>query len=306
MRALTLTLGCLAVLLLGQATAGGDYLSQFEVPADAEYVGSEDCSMCHEEPEEFYAHSPHAAMRGLTIPGTDISGCEACHGPGSVHMDEGGEGWILGSEQLGALSKSGYDAMCLQCHTQMDVHHATSNHHDEVSCAECHADQAHWGGIEAQPAKAFRNQAEFCLQCHPATTAQFRLPHRHRVLEGHLTCTDCHDPHRGQDFAGWDGVNETCLGCHAEIAGPHVFEHLGVEGEECLSCHRPHGSHHANLLNQDGNSLCLQCHYETAFTAEDNWRLGGVPHGGLLAGEARCTDCHREIRGSNVSPAFAD
>jgi len=307
MRALTATLGCLTVLLCAQGALGGNYLSQFDIPADAEYIGSEDCAMCHDQPGEFYMHSPHAAARGLSIPGTDIAGCEACHGPGSIHMDEGGEGFIIGTELLGDLDATGRDAMCLQCHLDQDVHYATSPHQGTgVTCAECHAYQAHWGGYEARPAADFRNQSEFCLQCHAAVSAQFRLPHRHRVLEGHMSCSDCHDPHQGTEFSDWSGVNDGCLSCHAEIAGPFVFEHMAVEGEECLNCHQPHGSHHPRLLNQDGNGLCLQCHYETAFAADDNWRLGGVPHGGLLAGEARCTDCHREIHGSNVSPSFAD
>ena len=99
------------------------------------------------------------------------------------------------------------------------------------------------------------------------------------------------------------------------MAGPFVFEHEGVDGEECLSCHQPHGSQHDKMLTQDGNGLCLQCHFEAGFNNDiidpetgerNNWAIGDFNHGGLIAGEARCYDCHREVHGSNINPNFLD
>ena len=121
-----------------------------------------------------------------------------------------------------------------------------------------------------------------------------------------LSCNDCHDPHRSVEFDTFEGVNQVCLSCHPQMAGPFVFEHQPVNGESCTECHLPHGSHNDKLLTQDGNGLCLQCHYEVTFNADDNFELGGVNHGGLLQGEARCYDCHIEVHGSNVSPYFLD
>lgn len=306
MRVLICLVGCLMILPTGQVFAGGKHLDSFDVPAGAEYIGSEDCAMCHEDIGDFYQHSAHAPERGLAVPGTGVYGCEACHGPSSLHVDGGGDGWLLTGAMLNSLNGDQRSAMCTQCHVSMDLHYPDSPHAGTgVSCADCHGDQVHYGA-EARPAAEFRNRSEFCLQCHPATVAEFRLPSRHKVLEGHLSCSDCHDHHRGMDQAAWDGVNQTCLGCHPQMAGPFVFEHSAVVGEECLSCHQPHGSHHDALLSQDGNSLCLQCHFEVAFSSSDNWALGGVNHAGLLAGEARCYDCHREVHGSNVSPSYRD
>jgi DmsE family decaheme c-type cytochrome len=307
MKGLICLAGCLTLLFAGQAVAGSStYLAAFDVPADAEYIGSEDCTACHDGVAEFYTHSAHHWERGLAVPGTDIVGCEACHGPGSLHVDEGGEGWILTAEDLGVLEPDGRAAMCTQCHTSMDLHFATGDHAGtEVSCADCHADQAHFGGL-ARPAGDFRSESDFCLQCHTEVVPQFRMPSRHRVLEGHMSCNDCHDPHQGMDAASWDGLNDTCLKCHTQMAGPFVFEHGGVEGEECLSCHLPHGSQHDKMLTQGGNGLCLQCHHDQAFNADDNWSLAGRAHAGLLLGEGRCYDCHREVHGSNVDPTFYD
>ena len=192
------------------------------------------------------------------------------------------------------------------------------------SCLDCHADQVHFGG-KALPAADFGNPAEFCLQCHTEQVGDFRMPFRHRVLEGQIACGDCHDPHAASTGNGWNGANETCLACHTEMAGPFVFEHEGVADEDCTACHRPHGSMHDKLLASDGNTLCLQCHFDIQFNLEENLMLGTFPHGEVgscnechvggppsgvtnphlaAGGEARCYDCNYEIHGSNVSETF--
>lgn len=306
MRSMTCLSCALAVLIVGSVAAAGEYLEGIDVPADATYVGSEDCLMCHDDIGEFYTHSPHAPGRMLSVPGNpEAFGCEACHGPGSEHVDGGGDGWIMNVDAMQALDDESRAKMCTQCHLSLDLHFDDSPHAGtEISCADCHADQVHFGG-RARPANEFRNRSEFCLQCHTAVTAAFRLPFRHRVLEGDLSCADCHDPHRGVDLDTFDGVNQVCLECHTEKAGPFVFEHNDVTGETCTMCHLPHGSHNDKLLVQDGNGLCLQCHYDVT-DGDPDFNFGGTPHSGLLQGEARCYDCHREIHGSNVSPSFQD
>jgi len=303
MRRLFWSLALFSLLVAGPAAAQSSYLESFDIPADAEFVGADMCVECHDV-GEFYQHSPHAVERALTIPGTDVFACEACHGPGSLHVEEGGEGFILGPGVLGSLPPSRREAMCTQCHTAIGTHYAGGPHQGtEISCADCHSDQAHFGGA-ARPAKDFRVQGEFCLQCHAEQVSDFRQPFRHRVLEGEMDCSDCHDPHRGFEQTTWNGLNETCLGCHTEMAGPFVFEHAGVSEEDCTACHRPHGSNNDQLLVQDGNGLCLQCHFDVAFNADDGFAIGDQSHAGLLTGEARCYDCHFEIHGSNVSPTF--
>jgi len=307
MRRIIVLVGCLSVLLIMQATASDNYLAGFEVPADAEYIGSEDCTMCHEDIGEFYKHSAHSVERNLLVPGTEIGACEACHGPGSLHVDEDGDGWIITADDMSHLGATDRAAMCTQCHNSMDLHFAGSDHAGtEVSCATCHGDQVHFGS-KVKPAAEFRSRTEFCLQCHTEVVAAFRLPFRHRVLEGEMSCADCHDHHKGNDTASWENLNDGCLSCHPQIAGPFVFEHEGVDGEECLSCHKPHGSHNDKLLTQDGNGLCLQCHFEAGFNSDGNWNIGGVNHSPAATGqESRCYDCHREIHGSNISPSFKD
>ena len=324
MKRLILALTSLLLLLSLQVAADTSFTGRFELTADAAYVGSESCMDCHDDIGDFYKDSPHAVARNLSIPGTAIGGCEACHGPGSRHIEEDGEGFIITAEILAGLDEAGKADMCTQCHIAHRTEWAGGPHAGSgTTCADCHADQVHFGGT-AKPAGEFGNPAEFCLQCHTAQVADFRMPFRHRVLEGQITCGDCHDPHAAPAENGWNGLNETCLNCHQEMAGPFVFEHEGVADEDCTVCHRPHGSMNDKLLASDGSSLCLQCHFDIQFLdVDESIALGTFPHGDVTGrcgechagsvsggphlaagGEARCYDCHYEIHGSNVSPTF--
>jgi DmsE family decaheme c-type cytochrome len=284
------------------ALAGDAFMDAFDIPADAAFTGSASCLDCHDDLADAYAHSPHAADLALGGPGTAATGCEACHGPASLHVADDGDGFILGADLLGALDEAAQVTMCTRCHADQARHWPGSPHDgSSIACAACHADQVHFA-VAARPADDYRNRAEFCLQCHPDQDADFRLPFRHQVLEGRLDCEDCHDPHAGFDRTAWNGLNAACLECHGEVAGPFVYEHDGVHGEDCLLCHRPHGSHHDKLLVQEGNGLCMQCHYDEGF--DSGFGIGGQAHAGLLLNESRCYDCHIDVHGSNVSPTF--
>jgi hypothetical protein len=60
-----------------------------EVPG-AKYIGSKECEQCHEDLCREFATADHAR---LIAAGTNAinAGCEACHGPCSIHSDSGGE-----------------------------------------------------------------------------------------------------------------------------------------------------------------------------------------------------------------------
>ena len=142
-------------------------------------------------------------------------------------------------------------------------------------------------------------QPDLCYECHTNIQAQFALPTHHRVPEGAMKCTDCHNAHGTSNRAnlrqsGWD----TCASCHTEKRGPFVFEHSAVKVEGCTACHTPHGSVNRMLLvRKEERFLCLQCHVDPSAV--------NVPHGRLsFQTRGDCTRCHAAIHGSNFDVDF--
>ena len=144
-------------------------------------------------------------------------------------------------------------------------------------------------------------QPQLCFSCHSDVKPAFSQPFHHKVNEGLMKCTDCHDNHGtfgNNQLRSTADQNLICTKCHTETRGPFVFEHAAVKAEGCLGCHSPHGSQNARLLNVPNiNQMCNQCHSPVA---------AGTVHG-MNAGSAEvqsCIGCHTMIHGSNINPAF--
>ena len=68
--------------------------SQASAP-DNEYVGSEACKDCHEDQFKAFSHTSHARLASINAWKDKITGCEACHGPGKAHTEEGDPAKII-------------------------------------------------------------------------------------------------------------------------------------------------------------------------------------------------------------------
>jgi len=58
------------------------------------------------------------------------------------------------------------------------------------------------------------------------------MPFHHKVNEGLVKCTDCHDPHGtfgNSALRSTADANMICTKCHTEVRGPFVFEHAPVK-----------------------------------------------------------------------------
>jgi DmsE family decaheme c-type cytochrome len=144
-------------------------------------------------------------------------------------------------------------------------------------------------------------QPTLCYQCHADQKAQFNMPIHHKVNEGLVKCSDCHDVHGTflpNNQKSTEDQNAVCTKCHTDVRGPFVFEHAPVRAEGCTTCHTPHGTQNPRLLNMPSvATLCNQCHSPLS--------AGGVH--GLDAGSTTvtpCVTCHTMIHGSNASQAF--
>ena len=148
---------------------------------------------------------------------------------------------------------------------------------------------------------------EACFQCHLDKRGEFSLSSHHPVLEGIISCGECHDPHLGPANKGGGTAlaseSETCAKCHAAQKGPFVFEHEAVR-EGCTTCHAVHGSVNAKLLTQRNQSLCLKCHFQQQ-AAAGTIRIGGLDHTTFMSrGTCWTSGCHEAVHGSQIGSSL--
>jgi DmsE family decaheme c-type cytochrome len=303
--ALYVLAGALCLLSAPSAAAASSAPAGSDGP-ESEYVGRERCTTCHKNETAHWDPTLHGRLFS-GAPRTELEGrgCEACHGPGSRHAaDPYAPDGIVAFTRGADASVERMNAMCLACHDGgTRIHWRGSIHEAQgLACSDCHnpmGRQSVWGLQSRSQVSAT------CFTCHPQQRADFRKRSRMPLLEGKLSCADCHAPHGSftDPLLRADTVNQLCYGCHADKRGPYLWEHAPVV-ESCLNCHRPHGSNHPALLAAVPPFLCNQCHAQ----------LGGFSHpndlltaGNLVGGAAPdervlnrgCVNCHVRIHGSN-------
>ncbi len=271
--------------------------------AHAQSAGLPVCADCHEEIVKGIAASKHGAKLDATE-----TVCRSCHGDVAAHLDdpEAAKPTHLFDKNVSAADKT---AVCLSCHAgnrQLAFWDAGIHKKNDVACSDCHSIHGRKSSPSTSKYVTTQRQLEYstCSPCHQRIMAQLDKNSHHPVIEGKITCSDCHNPH-GTLSPGMikaDSVNLLCTSCHTEKRGPFVFTHLPVE-ENCLTCHNQHGSNVPKLLVEKVPQLCQDCHgsghgqyaYGGTFTPggpDDNRSTRFMSRG--------CINCHNQIHGSNA------
>lgn len=294
-----ITLGTALLLLAFTPAAGGQEDGGMSWSAD-------DCAACHTEQVESFSRNPHSVLddrEELRMDGHGSS-CTGCHGDASRHMEEGGGAGTIFNFGEDSLASTRIDA-CLTCHADAHPRFKASPHAraglDCTSCHGIHSDTAadppmlkaaHSGND--WPSQSLSEASATCYECHAEVFTQFEFNERHRLQEGILDCTSCHNPHGPSNRTALGGFkHQACIECHTDKGGPWVFEHGSQRVEGCVACHSPHGSPNRHMLAfQNVAELCYSCHvavpgFHARFTLE-----------------TQCTSCHSTIHGSNFDPAF--
>ena len=283
------------------------------------YIGSAQCGSCHADLYNDFYKNPHYKSIASGTESPDKTGCEGCHGPGGNHLAAGG-----GKPTIRAFSQMTPAQVidtCLACHSK-DVSRAdirrSAHTEADIVCTNCHSihNTAH---NPTQPKFLLaRKQTELCYGCHAPIRAQFSMPVKHRVNEGLVLCTDCHNPH-GSSAASWGmgsgaklltashNNEEPCLKCHSDKRGPFVYEHAVMRVEGCTACHVPHGSTDAKLLKRPVVfTVCLECHNGAGTFGRENQGVDiqSASHNMLDPKYRQCTLCHVRIHGSNSDARF--
>ncbi len=280
------------------------------------YVGSQVCKTCHADVWMNFFKNPHYKSIASGNETPEHTGCEGCHGPAKAHVDAGG-GKNSIPRAFSLMKPEKVINACLECHAK-DMPRAnirrSSHTQADVACNGCHSIH------KAQTPKALLNkkQNEMCYGCHVTVRAQFSMPFKHRVNEGFMQCTDCHNPH-GTFAPTWRdgqrprmvdqamGAEQACLKCHSDKRGPFLFEHASVRVEGCERCHNPHGSMNAKLLKRPVVfTVCLECHNGAGSlgTRNNGITTQTASHNMADPRYQQCTTCHVRIHGSNSDPLF--
>lgn len=286
-----------------------------------EYVGAETCRVCHEEQFNSVAETKHGKLHQLESWKGKVQNCESCHGPGKAHSEEPLLTNIISFKNKNPKQIS---ETCLTCHAGKEDHNQFrrgEHWRNNVGCTDCHTAHGPNHGrfkdgsmtlannsseLNPTPAMLKSNEQQLCISCHSEVKSHFNKPFRHRVLEGTMKCSDCHNPHGGFETRQTKlavGNDTACLKCHTDKQGPFVFEHAPLKVEGCAACHTPHGSANPKLLKRHQvRQLCLECH--SAITDQLADSPAGGPHDQRNLRSRNCTMCHTAIHGSNAHPAF--
>ncbi len=180
-------------------------------------------------------------------------GCEACHGPGSAHVEwagrkgtEAGKGLTVQLDERRGVTW-GRDAATGQ---PVRSKPRTAEREIEV-CAQCHARRA-------QIAEGYRPGRPLLDHYLPSllTPALYHVDGQQqdevfiwgswlqsRMHAAGVTCSDCHDPHTQKLRAPGNAV---CAQCHDapryDVTAHHRHE-PGTAGAQCANCHMPQNTY---------------------------------------------------------------
>ena len=307
-------IGTVAILTVTGWLAGTSAVWAAEPKADLFLKGDAKCTQCHDEGD-----APKILHLGKTRHGTVADGrtpsCNNCHGDSADHIKGGASGAArrpvpdVVFKAKGGLAAEGQSTACMACHKSDSSrsHWAGSMHESrDVTCANCHTVHAPKDKVLAKA-----TQFEVCFACHKDKRAEANRPSHHPVLEGKVSCSDCHNAHGsvGPSMVKRDNVRDTCFQCHAEKRGPFVHNHQPAT-EACTICHNPHGTVAESMLKVRPPFLCHECHTPhggfipqiigSQVTGLKPTTPNGLGKGTTNVTQGRaCMNCHTEVHGSN-------
>jgi predicted CXXCH cytochrome family protein len=236
------------LLLVSCISVNRSVMAPPSVPG-ANFVGTNSCAECHENVTDGFHDASHSKLIADGGNGQDI-GCEACHGPGSIHVKSGGGAGSI-------VNPGNSPETCFKCHLDKRGEFSLPNAHPvlagQMSCSDCH--NPHTGDAISESNTGMETHNSSCVKCHTSQAGPYVFEHE-ASREG---CIVCHSPHGSVNQKMLKARNQNlCLQCHfQEQPSPGVIfiggrEHSSfVSRGTCWSggCHEAvHGSHVSSSL----------------------------------------------------------
>jgi Flp pilus assembly protein TadD len=209
------------------------------------------CAECHSTNLE---KNYDAASRTYRTTWSDIDvSCEACHGPGSGHVDWAKQepGSALADNQskgLAVLLNPRRGAVWrIDSQTGNAKRNMPRSSDQEIEiCARCHSRRAQlfadyrYGPLMDTHLPALLQQTLYHADGQiDGEVYEYGSFLQSRMYQAGVTCSDCHEPHSLKLRVPGNG---TCLQCHAADKydnDKHHFHKQGDAGSRCVDCHMP-------------------------------------------------------------------
>ncbi|MFP4277591.1 MAG: multiheme c-type cytochrome [Wenzhouxiangella sp.] len=245
------------------------------------------CAECH---ATGFDKGYDASLRRYSSTYSEIGvGCEACHGPGSAHLEwtAAPDAWIApdgldayGFSQSFASTEATIQ-QCATCHSRREAHDDASPvpgtpFHDSYGLALLQPGLYHADGQileEVYVHGSFLQSRKYamgvgCLNCHEVHSGGLRG-------EGNAVCTQCHSQAGNPDFPS---VRKA-----AYDTAEHHFHAPGSAGAQCINCHAPE-----------------QVYMGNDWRADHSFRVPRPDLAAQTGAPDACTSCHVD-----QSPAWA-
>lgn len=204
------------------------------------------CADCHSTGYEKNYDSESGTFAS-TWTDVDVA-CEACHGPGSVHVSRARENRLAEGHGFPlSFALPGRQRILREGATTMSIVGGDGGSMQVEACGRCHARRA---PIAAE----YRHGAPLLDSYLPAllTEPQYFADgqildevfeygsfRQSRMYQVGVVCSDCHEPHSLQLRADGDAV---CAKCHLPghyATASHSHHRAGPEAPGCIDCHMP-------------------------------------------------------------------
>lgn len=245
------------------------------------------CAQCHSTNLD-KNYDPESDSYNTTWSDIDV-GCEACHGPGSEHVEWAGmpdmarpaiEGYRL-ARNTSNLDSVGLVEQCAACHSRRgalgDIDHVETEFMNTFRPSALEEglyfpdgqilDEVYVYGSFIQSKMYLRNVS--CSDCHDVHTAE-------RLLEGNALCLQCHRESEYDTFEHHFHKQEGEQGEPITGSGGEILWAVGT-GAQCEQCHMPGRYYMGNDYRPDHSfrvpdpalaaatgspDACLRCHVD--------------------------------------------
>ena len=187
------------------------------------------CVACHTGTVQPVSPDADLGFKGTISLGIS---CGRCHGPGAEHVSTGDPQSIVNPSRLEEARQAD---LCFQCHLSSGL--TVERRGRTIADYRPGDNLADWLGVMTPVAARASDGANIAGHAERMQASRCYVA-SHESGDNPMTCTTCHNPHRGH--LGKDATAEAdrgCLVCHQEDAC-HADE-AARQGRHCFSCHMP-------------------------------------------------------------------